>query len=50
MYVEVLVGRAERKRPTGKPRRGSEYNIKIHFQEVGSGITYRFNLAQNRDR
>jgi hypothetical protein len=49
MYVEVLVGRSERKRPTGKLMSGWEYNIKIDFQEVKSGGMYWINLAQNKD-
>jgi len=31
----VLLGKAEGKRPLGKPRRRSEYNINIDLQEVG---------------
>jgi hypothetical protein len=42
-YVEekgvhrVLVGKPERKRPFGRPRRRWEDNIKMDFQEVGGG-------------
>ena len=50
MYVKVLVGRSEGKRPTGKLRREWEYNTKIDLQEVGSEGMYWINLAQNRDR
>jgi hypothetical protein len=50
MYVEVLVGRSEGKRPTGKLSRGWEYDIKIDFQEVELGDMYWINLAQNRDK
>jgi hypothetical protein len=30
-----LVGKPDRKRPLGKPRRRWEDNIKLHIQEVG---------------
>jgi hypothetical protein len=33
----VLVGKHERKRPLGRPRRRWEDNIKMHLQEVGGG-------------
>jgi len=33
----VLVGRPERKRPLGRPRRRWEDNIKMDLQEVGCG-------------
>ena len=33
----VLVGKPERKRPLGRPRRRWEDNIKIYLQEVGRG-------------
>ena len=31
----VLVGKPDRKRPLGRPRRGWEDNIKMNLQEVG---------------
>ena len=34
---EVLVGKTERKRPLGRPRRSWEDNIKIDVQEVVCG-------------
>jgi len=33
----VLVGKAEGKRPFGRPRRRWEYNIKMDLREVGCG-------------
>jgi hypothetical protein len=33
----VLVGKPERKRPLGRPRRRWEVNIKMTLQEVGGG-------------
>jgi hypothetical protein len=30
----VLVGKPERKRPLGRPRRRWEYNIKVEFREM----------------
>jgi hypothetical protein len=34
----VLVGKAEGKRPMGKPKRRWEDNIKMDLQEVGCGV------------
>ena len=49
MY-RVLVGKPERKRPMGKPRRRWEDNIKMDLQEVGGGCGDWIELAQDRDR
>jgi hypothetical protein len=46
----VLVGRPERKRPLGRPRRRWEDNIKIDLQEVGWDLGDWMELAQDRDR
>ena len=46
----VLVGKPERKRPLGRPRRRWEDNIKIDLQEVGGGCGDWMELAQDRDR
>jgi len=43
----VLVGKLEKKRPLGRPRRRWEDNIRMNLQGKNS---YWFNLAQNRDR
>ena len=43
----VLVGKPERKRPLGRPRRRWKDNIKTDFQEVVYG---GIDLAQDRDR
>jgi hypothetical protein len=45
----VLVGRPERKRPHGTPRRRQEDNIKMKIQEVGWGGMDWIDLAQDRD-
>jgi len=45
----VLVGKPERKRPLGRPRRRWENNIKMDLREVGEGKDW-MELAQNRDR
>ena len=45
----VFVGKLEGKRPLGKPRRRSEYNIKMDLQEVGGGRGDWMELAQDRD-
>jgi hypothetical protein len=44
----VLLGRAEGKRPLGKPRRSWEDNIKLDLKEIGiDGATW-IRLAQDR--
>ena len=45
----VIVGKPERKRPLGRPRRRCEDNIKMDLQEVGGGGDW-MELAQDRDR
>ena len=45
----VLVGKPDRKRPLGRPRRRWEDNIKVDIQEVGGGGDW-MELAQDRDR
>jgi len=45
----VLVGKAEGKRPLGRPRRRWEDNFKMDLQEVGCGGVYWIELAQDRD-
>ena len=45
----VIVGKPERKRPLGRPRRRREDNIKMDLQEVGGGGDW-MELAQDRDR
>ena len=46
----VLVGKPERKRPLGRPRRRWVDNIKMDLQEVGCGGMDLIELAQDRDR
>ena len=46
----VLVGRPERNRPLGRPRRRWEDNIKTDLQEVGCGGMKWIDLAQDSDR
>jgi len=45
----VLAGKAEGKRPLGRPRRRWEDNIKMDLREVGGGGAW-MELAQDRDR
>jgi hypothetical protein len=46
----VLVGKPERKRPFGRPRRRWEDNIKMDFHEVGVDCGDWIESAQDRDR
>ena len=47
---KVLVGKPERKRPLGRPRRRWEDNINKDLQEVGRDCKDWMQLAQDRDR
>ena len=49
MY-RVLVGKPQRKRPVGRPRRRWDDNIKMDLQEVEYGCMDWIELAQDRDR
>jgi hypothetical protein len=44
----VLVGKSERRRPLGRPRRRWEDNIKRDFEEVGGGCGDWKERAQDR--
>jgi hypothetical protein len=44
----VLVGRPERKRPLGRPRRRWESNIKMDLREIGVDGSNWIQLAQDR--
>jgi len=46
----VLVGKTERKRPPGKPRRRWEDNNEMDLQEVVRGGMDWIELASDRDR
>ena len=46
----VLVGKPERKRPMGRPRRRWVDNIRMDLQEVGCGHVDWIGLAQDSDR
>ena len=45
-----MLGKPERKRPLGRPRRRCEDNIKMNLKEVGCGNMGWIDLAQDRDR
>jgi hypothetical protein len=45
-----FMGKAEGKRPLGRPRRRWENNIKIDHGEIGSGDMDWIDLAQDRDQ
>ena len=44
------MGKPDRKRPLGRPRRGWEDNIKMNLQEVGWRGMDCIDQAQNSDR
>jgi hypothetical protein len=46
----ILVGKSERKRPLGRPRRRWVDNIKVDLREIEWGGTDRDDLAQDRDQ
>jgi hypothetical protein len=46
----ALVGKPERRRPLGRPRRRWEDNIKMDFREIGCGGADWVDVAQDRDR
>ena len=46
---KVLVGKADGKRPLGRPIRRWEDNIKMGLQEVGMGCGDWMELAKDRD-
>jgi hypothetical protein len=46
----VLVGKLERKRPLGRPRRRWVDNIRMNLQEVGCGHVDWIGLTQDSDR
>jgi hypothetical protein len=46
----VLVGKPERRKPLGRPRRIWEDNIRMDLREVGCGCVDRKVLAQDKDR
>ena len=46
----VLVGKLERRRPLGRPRRRWVDNIRMDLQEVGCGYMDWIWQAQDRDR
>ena len=46
----VLVGKLERRRPLGRPRRRWVDNIRTDLQDVGCGCMDWIGLAQDRDR
>jgi hypothetical protein len=46
----VMVGKSEGKKPTGRPRRRWESNMKMVHQEERCGGMDWIDLAQDRDR
>jgi hypothetical protein len=50
VVYRVLVGKPERRRPLGRPRRRWEDNICMNLREVECGCVDWMELAQVRDR
>jgi hypothetical protein len=46
----VLMGKSERNRPLGRPRRRWEDGIRMDLREIGCGSVDWIQLAQDRDR
>jgi hypothetical protein len=46
----VLMGKAERKRPLGRPRRRWEDGIRMDLREIGWGSVDWIQFARDRDR
>jgi len=49
VVYRVLVGKPERRRPLGRPRRRWVDNIRMDLQQVGCGYMDWIGLAQDRD-
>jgi hypothetical protein len=49
MY-KVLVGKPERKRPLGRPRRRWEDGVRMDLRKIGLGGVNWIRLSQDRDR
>jgi hypothetical protein len=47
---KVLMGKPERKRPLGRPRRRWEDGIRMDLMEIGLGGVDWIRLAEDRDR
>jgi hypothetical protein len=47
---KILVGKPERKRPLGRPRRRWEDNVKMDLREIGWGVMDWIDLAQDMDK
>jgi hypothetical protein len=47
---KFLVGKLERKRPLGRPRRRWEDGVRMDIREIGLGDVDWLRLAQGRDR
>jgi hypothetical protein len=48
VYLEILVGRPEGKRPLGRPRRRWIDNIQMDLLEIGFNVVDRIRLAQDK--
>jgi hypothetical protein len=47
---KILVGKPERKRPLGRPRRRWENNIKMDLREMVRNVVDWIDLSQDRDQ
>jgi hypothetical protein len=46
----ILVGKPERNRPLGRPRRRSVDNVKIDYRRIGLDVMDWIYLAEDRDQ
>jgi len=47
---KILVGKSERKRPLGRPRRRRKDNIRMNLREIGCEGVGCMHLAQDSDQ
>jgi hypothetical protein len=47
---KILVGKPERKKPLGRPRRRREVNIRLDLREMWLEVVDWMHLAQDRDQ
>jgi hypothetical protein len=50
MHTKISPGKAEGKRPLGRPNRRRKYNIKMDFKEIREKGMDLIQLSEDRDR